>query len=102
MGKQRKTLNIDHLREKELQNLERIEKYAQELIMTENSIQAIGILLKISERRCKLFNLDKPTMPLLDAVQVLLSDNVLSEKHAQIIVNHIESLYQALRIARDE
>jgi len=60
-------------------------------------LRAIALFLKISERRCKLFGLDLSTIPVLDAVQVLVSERMITSYQARLIVEGVEGVEKKIK-----
>ena len=92
----------DQLREKELSLLSVLEnKLMSSLQADAPDYRAIDRLIKLSERRSKLLGLDIRNYPILDAVELLLKEQVASYRHAEIVATNILNMEQQLRDIAD-
>lgn len=96
----------DHLRAKELALLDRMEaKLLSCIDSDELGYRIVGVmqcLLKLSERRSKLLGLDIRSMSTLDAIQVLLQEEILSTAQAGIVFEGVKSIEENLRVVEIE
>ena len=92
----------DQLRQKELSLLETLENKLMNCLQGNSpDFRAIDRLIKVSERRSKLLGLDIRNYPILDAIELLLKEQVVSQKHAEIVMNNILNMEQELRHIAD-
>lgn len=88
----------DELRQKELSLLESLQTKLMKCLEGDTpDYRAIDRLIKISERRSKLLALDIRNYPLMDAMEVLLKEEVATYRHAEIIVSNISNMEQELK-----
>lgn len=89
----------DKLREKELALLNHLEELLINSLKDDTSnFRAVDKLIKLSERRSKLLGLDIKNIAILDAVQVLLCNRILSLKQAQVVSKGIDYILEELKI----
>ena len=95
----RDTWRRDKLRAKEVALLDKL----QEKLM--NSIESDGcgyretsLLIKISQERSRLLGLQVRSLSVLDAVEILLHEQILSSAQAGIVFEGVENIEQNLRI----
>gem|GEM_PF-5136151 len=84
-------LSPEFLREKELQTLNRLETYAEKQAI-EGNLKAIGIILRISERRSKLLGIDRQIAPIFKAIGTLLREQLLGLVNTASINSNTASL----------
>lgn len=88
----------DQLRQKELSLLKTLEDRLINCLQGDTpDFRAIDRLIKISERRAKLLGLDIRNYPILDAIELLLQEQVASQRHAEIVATNILNMEQQLR-----
>lgn len=96
----------DRLREKELALLDRMEEKLLSYIDSDGLGYRIAGLVqsvvKISERRSKLLGLDIRSMSILDAVELLLKEQILSASQAGIVFEGVETITDNLRSAETQ
>jgi len=61
-----------------------------------HNLRAYDRLIKISERRAKLLGLDIRNYALMEAVELLTAEGIVTDNHAAIIRHGIESIRQGL------
>ena len=92
----------DQLRQKELLLLSVLEDKLMNCLQGDApDYRAIDRLIKLSERRSKLLGLDIRNYPILDAVELLLKEQVASYRHAEIVATNILNMEQQLRDIAD-
>jgi transcriptional regulator with XRE-family HTH domain len=91
---------MDRLRAKEVNLLDKLEESMLDVAL-EGSSRAALVVIKISERRSKILGLDRRTPAVLDALNVLLKENILSIKTAEIVNKGINKLWEDLKTAEN-
>ena len=91
---------MDRLRVREVNLLDKLEESMLDVAL-EGSSRAALVIIKISERRSKLLGLDRRTPEILDALNVLLKENILSIKTAEIVNKGINKLWEDLKTAEN-
>lgn len=88
----------DQLRQRELTLLNNLELALMNSLEQDNSnYRAIDRLIRISERRSKLLGLDIRNLPVLGALEILLTEQVATCQQADIVGKNISSMEQELR-----
>lgn len=83
----------DVLRQKEVCLLDKLQDGLEGLLEADPcNFRAIDALLKISERRSKLFGLEIKSIPLLDAMNLLMIEGVATPEQANIISTGIAKI----------
>lgn len=89
----------EELRAKEVAVLDNLQERLMDSIESEGcNYRATNSLIKISERRSKLLGLEIRNLNVLDAIEILLHEQILSPTHAGIVAEGIENIEQNLRI----
>jgi transcriptional regulator with XRE-family HTH domain len=91
---------MDRLRAREVNLLDKLEESMLDVAL-EGSSRAALVVIKISERRSKILGLDRRTPAVLDALNVLLKENILSIKTAEIVNKGINKLWDDLKITEN-
>jgi hypothetical protein len=87
----------DKFRQHELDLLNKLEIGLNTLLENEpHNLRAYDRLIKISERRAKLLGLDIRNYALMEAVEMLTAEGIVTDNHAAIIRDGIESIRQEL------
>ena len=100
LNKQQYKSGLELLRERELSLLDEVEFNILPQVQ-DGSIRAGMLIVKVSERRSKLLGLDQKSINLLEAVNLLLRENVMSERQALIVNSGVSRLYDELRNVED-
>jgi Bacterial regulatory proteins, luxR family len=89
----------EELRAKEVSLLDNLQERLMDSIESEGcNYRATNSLIKISERRSKLLGLEIRNLSVLDAIEILLHEQILSPTYAGIVAEGIENIEQNLRI----
>ena len=99
-SKQQYKSSLEVLLERELGLLDEVEFNILPQVQ-DGSIRAGMLIVKVSERRSKLLGLDQKSINLLEAVNLLLRENVMSERQALIVNTGVSRLYDELRNVED-
>ena len=91
---------MDRLRAREVNLLDRLEESMLDVAL-EGSSRAALVVIKISERRSKILGLERRTPAVLDALNILLKENILSIKTAKIVHEGINKLWDDLKTAEN-
>lgn len=87
-------------REKELLFLEEIQRCLMPQLL-EGSLRAANALIKISERRSKLYGLDLKPYEILEALQVLVDEGCAPKSQILIVRNGLDQIQQQLKSSTD-
>jgi transcriptional regulator with XRE-family HTH domain len=91
------TLNRrEEMRSRELELLDNLQAFLLEDLQENKNHRSIDRLIKISERRSKLLGLDIRNYPVLEALELLLSERIATTQHAQIVLRNLEHLESEL------
>jgi hypothetical protein len=89
----------DKYRQHELDLLNNLEIGLNAMLENEpHNLRAYDRLIKISERRAKLLGLDIRNYALMEAVEMLTAEGIVTDNHAAIIRDGIENIRQGLVI----
>ncbi|MBD2571367.1 hypothetical protein [Anabaena lutea] len=95
-----KPLSRSAARDKELALLDTIQTNLENLLdKNSGDLRIIDRLLKVSERRSRLLGLEVKNMAVLEAAEILMSEGVITPRHAYIISQGIESIEGSLKDA---
>lgn len=87
-------------REKELLFLEEIQRCLMPQLL-EGSLRAANALIKISERRSKLYGLDLKPYEILEAFQVLVDEGCAPKSQISIVRNGLNQIQEQLKSSTD-
>jgi uncharacterized protein YjcR len=88
----------DHLRDKELKILDKIQENLEVLLSNDpGNLRAIDRLIRVSETRSKLLGLNVRTYAVMDAMELLLQEHVVTFQQASIVSEGIYTLEENLR-----
>ncbi len=87
-------------REKELLFLEEIQRCLMPQLL-EGNLRAANALIKISERRSKLYGLDLKPYEILEALQVLVDEGCAPKSQILIVRNGLDQIQQQLKSSTD-
>jgi transcriptional regulator with XRE-family HTH domain len=91
---------MDRLRAREINLLDKLEESMLDVAL-EGSSRAALVVIKISERRSKILGLDRRTPEVLDALNILLKENILPLTTAKIVNEGINKLWNDLKSAEN-
>uniref|UniRef100_A0A0C1RD43 Uncharacterized protein n=1 Tax=Tolypothrix bouteillei VB521301 TaxID=1479485 RepID=A0A0C1RD43_9CYAN len=85
------------MREQELLLLNDLQSCLLDQLKEEGSIKSVALLLKLSERRCKLLGLDQKPFEIAEAYQILAEEGVLPASQVNYISERISDFQEDLR-----
>lgn len=89
--------NRDALRHREVTLLNELEDKLQEKLNEEFSLRIVDRLLKLYERRARLLGLDIRNYGILNSLEELAVEGILSQRHAQIIYESVSEIQEKLK-----
>jgi transcriptional regulator with XRE-family HTH domain len=87
-------------REKELLFLEEIQRCLMPQLL-EGNLRAANALIKISERRSKLYGLDLKPYEILEALQILVDEGCAPKSQILIVTHGLDQIQERLRSSMD-
>lgn len=90
--------NRDLLREKELSLLDKLQQILMDCLEGDTpDYRAVDRLIKLSQARTQLLGLNLKSYPILDALQLLVTEQVATHRHAEIVRNNLLNMENELR-----
>lgn len=90
--------NRDLLRERELSLLDKLQQILMDCLEGDTpDYRAVDRLIKLSTARTQLLGLNLKSYPILDALQLLVTEQVATHRHAEIVRNNLLNMENELR-----
>ena len=89
------------LRKREIDLLETIQSKLLPEFLEGGGVRVASVLLKLSERRSKLYGLDLKPYEILEALQVLVDEGCAPKSQILIVTNGLDKIQQQLKSSTD-